>query len=103
MNIPAVVLLSASLVTGVVYFEDIEALYQDAHAQVLRIEAQRDEQTLLAARTAFHADRQTGEPTVPRLIELGYLSEDFLDPAGRVREARDLLDLRDLTEASSSP
>lgn len=59
-------------------YDDMKALYHEAHAMVLHIEAQRDAQTEQLARVAWAADRKPGNPTTQELVDAGYLAPSYL-------------------------
>lgn len=95
---PLTLLLSAILAGGTVAltYEGVVSLYKAAHTQALFIEQQRDAMTLQHAKLQFQVDNQPGEPTVERLVELGYIDKSFLDRP-RVGPPVELPESTDLT------
>lgn len=78
---PLMLLLATVLAGGVAAYtyDDIRALYDAAHQQLLETEARRDAQTLQAARIqcqAFHAQDNLSEEA---LVAYGCLDKSFLD------------------------
>ncbi len=70
-------LLSAGTVSAT--YTAVVALYRASHAQLLVLEAQRDQATEQVARIQWALDDKPGAPTVGQLIEGGYISPSYTD------------------------
>lgn len=77
---PLALLLSVVLAGGAaaLTYDDIRNLYQTAHQQLLDVEAQRDAQTLQAARIQCQALHGADNLTEAQLVDYGCLNESFL-------------------------
>lgn len=78
---PLLLLLSVVLAGGVaaITYDDIRALYDSAHQQLLYTEAQRDAQTLQAARIQCRAFHEQDNLSEEALVAYGCLDKSFLD------------------------